>query len=247
MVLNSALPLEDLDPNSRFETKYRIRMVDYFAFKNALGPHFKPDPYTKIAPNRRYLVRSLYFDTRDYRMYTEKMDGDCNRIKFRIRTYGTDPHKDPDIRFEMKIRKGNLMQKFGSFVTHQQYRNFLNHGYLPSSEDVVLIEFGRFVKRLNLAPKMLVQYEREGFQSRALEGIRLTFDHRIISAYSKQLFPENIFWQRHHHTQVVLEIKHQNNMPDWLNKLIHAYHLKVVPNSKYTNSIEIASRETILS
>ena len=147
----------------------------------------------------------------------------------------------------MKVRKGNLMQKFGSFVTHQQYMNFLNNGYLSSTEDVVLMEFGRFVKRLNLAPKMLVQYEREGFHSRTLEGIRLTFDHRIISAHSKQLFPENIFWRRHHHTQVVLEIKHQNNIPDWLNKLIHAYQLKVVPNSKYTNSVEIASRETLLA
>ena len=247
MTLNFALPLEDFDSNSRFETKYRIRMVDYYAIKNALGPYFKPDPYTQIAPNKKYLVRSLYYDTRDYRMYTEKMDGDCNRIKFRIRTYGTDPNKDPDIRFEMKVRKGNLMQKFGSFVTHQQYLSFLDRGFLCSSEDVVLMEFGRFVKRLNLAPKMLVQYKREGFHSRTLEGIRLTFDHRIISAHAKQLFPENIFWRRHHRTQVVLEIKHQNNLPEWLNKLIHTYHLKVVPNSKYTNSVEIASRETILA
>jgi SPX domain protein involved in polyphosphate accumulation len=247
MTLNFAVPLEDLDPNSRFETKYSIRMVDYYAFKNALGPYFKPDHYTQIAPNKRYLVRSLYFDTRDYRMYTEKMDGDCNRIKFRIRTYGTDPNKNPDIRFEMKVRKGNLMQKFGSFVTHQQYQRFLDHGFLSTSEDAVLMEFGRFVKRLNLAPKMLVQYEREGFHSRRLEGIRLTFDHRIISAFSKQLFPEHIFWQRHHHTQIVLEIKHQNNLPNWLNKLIHAYQLKVVPNSKYTNSVEIASKEINLA
>jgi SPX domain protein involved in polyphosphate accumulation len=245
MFTKTIQPLEDLDTNWRYETKYRISVVDYYAIKNALSPNMKPDDYTQIAPMKRYLVRSLYFDTRNYQMYSEKIDGICNRIKFRIRTYGTMPEDYPDIRVEMKVRKGNMMEKHGTFVTYEQYQNFMSKRRWHSFEDPVLAEFWRYTQKWNLVPTTLVQYFREGFHSRGLEGIRLTFDHRISSAPSKNLFPENIYWRRHYHSQVVMEIKHKDNLPDWLNKLIHSYQLKVVPNSKYANSVEVAARDIV--
>jgi hypothetical protein len=247
MFSKTVQPVEDLDSNWRYETKYRISIKDYYAIKNALGPYMKPDDYTQIAPGRRYLVRSLYFDTRNYQMYSEKIDGDCNRIKFRIRTYGTDPDKQPDIRVEMKVRKGNLMEKYGSFVGYDSYLDYISKRRWVSSDDPVLIEYSRYTQKWDLVPTTLVQYNREGFHSRAMEGIRLTFDHQICSAPSKTLFPNPVFWRRHHHSQIVMEIKHKNSVPGWLNKLIQSYHLKVVPNSKYANSIEVASRDTIFA
>jgi hypothetical protein len=238
-------PFEDLDSNWRFETKYRISAIDYFAIKNALAPFMKPDFYTKSSPKRKYLVRSLYFDTHDYRFYIEKIDGDCNRIKFRIRTYGTDPKEKPDIRVEMKVRKGNTMEKYGCFVSFEDYRVFMDKHHWRDDKDPVLIDFTRYVRKWNLQPKTLVQYDREGFHSRTLDGIRLTFDHRIKSAPSKELFPTHEYWRRHYASQIVLEIKHQNNIPGWLENMIQSYHMKVIPNSKYANSIEVAPRDII--
>jgi len=157
MSINFSEPIEELDSNWRFETKYRINTLEYYAIKNALPLYMKPDLYTQLKPSKRYLVRSLYFDTRDYRMYTEKIDGICNRIKFRIRTYGTDPSEEPDIRVEMKVRKGNTMEKYGCFVSCEDYQGFIKNWCWDSSEDPVLNEFTRYLHKWDLLPKTLVQ------------------------------------------------------------------------------------------
>lgn len=240
-------PVEDIDSNWRFETKYRINLLEYYAIKNALPVYMRPDLYTQLRPSKRYIVRSLYFDTRDYRMYTEKIDGVCDRMKFRIRTYGTDPAEEPDIRVEIKVRKGNSMEKYGRFISFQEYLGFKNDRCWDSYENPILSEFARHIHKWDLHPKTLVQYDREGFQSRFQDRIRLTFDHRIKSAPAAELFPGNAYWRRHYMSQIVLEIKHQNNIPSWLNKLIHSYQMKVVPNSKYSNSIEVAPRDIVIT
>jgi SPX domain protein involved in polyphosphate accumulation len=245
MINNRPLPLEDTNTNWRFETKYRINCFQYLALKNAIAPYLKSDPFTQKASAKKYLVRSLYFDTCDYKLYTEKIDGVCNRIKFRIRTYGINPDSYPDIRVEIKVRKSNVIEKYGSFIAQKQLQNFMKSRYWSPCDNAVLTEFTRYVHKWNLSPKTLIQYLREGFQSRAQEGIRLTFDHHIKSTSAKELFPKNIFWHRHHLSQIVLEIKHKNEVPSWLNELIKNFNLKVVPNSKYTNSIEFAEKSFI--
>ena len=235
-----------LNTEWRFETKYQIDIFTYYALKCALTPYLKPDYYTIAKPQKRYLVRSLYFDTRDYRFYTQKINGDSDRIKFRIRTYGTHPDQTPDIRVEMKVRKGKLMEKHGAFIDYEQAQKFLSSRCWGECVDQVLLEFERYIHRWDLVPKTLVQYYREGFETREKERIRLTFDHEIKCFSTKELFPDPIFWRRHLQSSVILEIKHQNEIPNWMNALIQKFHLKVIPNSKYANSIEIAPNDIIL-
>lgn len=238
---------EENNSNLRFEKKYRISLIDYYAIKNALTPYLGFDAFTKIAPKNKYLVRSLYFDTRDYRTYKEKISGDSDRIKFRIRTYDMQPKESSDIRVELKVRKGNLMTKFGDFISLQQYEDLLNKRYPHFDQNSVLIEFFRYIYKWDLVPKTLVQYFREGFHSKLQDGIRITFDHDIKCAFSKELFPKNIHWRKHYHSYVVMEIKYKEKFPLWLNNLILSYDLKIVPNSKFTNSIELASNDILLA
>ena len=240
-------PLEDYDSNWRIETKYRINSQEYFAIKNVLPLYMKPDSYTQLRASKKYIVRSLYFDTRDYRMYTEKIDGVCDRMKFRIRTYGTDPAEKPDMRVEIKVRKAGSMEKYSCFVSYKDYLEFMERRRWVSCDTPILTEFTRHVHKWGLQPKTLVQYDREGFHSRFKDRIRLTFDHRIKSAPADDLFPENIYWRRHYRSQIVMEIKHRNNIPSWLNALIKSYQMKVVPNSKYSNSIEVAPRDIVIT
>ena len=243
MAINSNNRVPNQNADWRFETKYLINLPTYFALKNAITPYLKPDFYTKNAPNQRYLVRSLYFDTRNFRFYIEKINGISDRIKFRIRTYGNHPVDQPDIRVEMKVRKGKLMEKYGSLITHIAYQQFMDKGKWEPLDDPVLMEFERYFHLWGLVPKTLVQYEREGFESRAIDNLRLTFDHEMRSFSTDELFPEVIYWRRHRESQVVLEIKHKNEVPYWMTKIIQNFHLKIIPNSKYTNSIEVASHE----
>jgi len=238
---------EENNSNLRFEKKYRVSLSEYFAIKNSLIPHLNFDAFTKIAPMNKYLVRSLYFDTRDYRTYKEKINGDSNRIKFRIRTYDSQPRENADIRVELKVRVGNLMEKHWSFISLQQYETLLKKQKTRLDNNPVLVEFLRYIYKWDLVPKTLVQYLREGFQSKRQDGIRITFDHNIQCAYSKELFPKEVHWRKHYYSYVVMEIKYKENFPFWLNNLVHSYNLKIVPNSKYTNSIELASKDITLA
>ncbi len=87
--------------NSRFELKYRIHYQDYLKIRNALQVYMKKDDYTKRAAGTGYLVRSLYYDTDEYASYHEKMDGDNERVKLRIRSYSDDPQAGSPIRAEL--------------------------------------------------------------------------------------------------------------------------------------------------
>ena len=223
---------------NRFERKYRCNFREYLAIKHAIYPYVKQDYYTQIAPNNRYLVRSLYFDTAQYQMYFEKAGGNTDRIKFRIRTYGDQEKDNLDVRVELKLRNGNLTSKYGTIITSTDCENFLRKRHWGSNSDPVLIEFERRVHMLNLLPQTLVEYRREGYQTIDGNGIRITFDHRIKSASGKSLFPKHLFWRVHHEQMVVLEIKHEKPIPQWLNNLIKEHGLYLVSNSKFAFGVQ---------
>ncbi len=243
---NLNFPDLDLDPDWRIETKYRVSLRQYYALKNALTPFLSRDHFTKREHSKRYLVRSLYFDTLGFRLYNEKISGNCNRIKFRLRTYDDSPEAKGQIRVEMKVRKGNIMEKYGNFVPYETYQNFISGGNLPMDDHPVLNEFERYRHRWRLLPVTIVEYQREGYHSRTHDGIRVTFDHGVKSAAACELFPQKTWWRRHYEQQVVLEIKHRQQMPDWMDKIIRYFNLKVVANSKYAMSVEVGRNDIVL-
>ncbi|MFW6229203.1 MAG: VTC domain-containing protein, partial [Alkalispirochaeta sp.] len=71
---------------SRFERKYLLDLDEYYPLRNRIRAFAESDHYTRLA-GHSYLVRSIYYDTRDYRAWYEKEDGDFGRIKLRIRAY----------------------------------------------------------------------------------------------------------------------------------------------------------------
>jgi len=230
---------------SRFERKYRCPINQYFSVKSALYPYLKKDLFTDKSPDKKYLVRSLYYDTYDYRLFMEKVNGNSDRIKFRIRTYGNDAVESPDIRVEMKVRQANLTTKYGAYITWEDCDSFLHHRQWDNRNDPVLVEFERQSHLLNLFPKTLVEYQREGYHTIDGNDIRITFDHRIKSASTIQLFPEHIFWHIHHDQMVVMEIKHQGSIPAWLNKVIKDYGLRLVANSKFVYGVQASQPDLI--
>lgn len=229
----------------RFESKYRISRHQYYQIKNALVPFMRLDPFTRVTEQKRYLVRSLYFDTPDYQAYHEKISGDCDRVKFRIRTYVETIEDNPTIRIELKVRKGILMEKYGYFATASQYQEFMNKWHWPLENNPVLEEFERNLHLKHLQPKILVEYYREGFQSRSGEDVRITFDHKVRSAFSTSLFPDKVFFRLHHPNVIILEIKHYEKQPDWLRNIVQQHSLKIEANSKYAQGIEVARPDLV--
>jgi hypothetical protein len=234
-----------LSTATRFERKYRCTFAQYYAVKNALYPYIQQDFYTGRAKGCRYLVRSLYFDTGNYQIYFEKAGGNTDRLKYRIRTYASSADQKPDIRVEMKLREANLTRKFGTLINLDNYTNFLKNRHWIECDDPVLQEFERQVHLLNLLPKTLVEYHREGYQARDGSGTRITFDHRIRSAHSRNLFPDQVLWHVHHEQLIVFEVKHTNPLPRWFQQVVKNLELRWVSNSKFAFGIQASQPDLI--
>lgn len=230
---------------TRFERKYRCTYAQYYAIKSAIYPYIQKDSYTQRAPKHKYLVRSLYFDTPYYQILFEKAGGNSDRLKYRIRTYSNSRSDLPDIRVEIKIREANLTKKFGAYTTIENSEHFLQSRHWQTISDPVLAEFERHTHLINLEPKTLVEYHREGYQTRDGSGTRITFDHRIRSGHSRELFPENILWHVHHEQMVVLELKHTNKIEAWFHRIAKTHGLAMVSNSKFAFGIQASQPDLI--
>ncbi len=184
-------------------------------------------------------MRSIYYDTRDYRAWYEKEDGNFGRIKLRIRAY-TDHKQECDrVSVELKTRQGNSMKKFSSFVDFSEYEHFVKTGSWLNYQDQTVCEFERLRRVRQLVPVCLVQYRREGFTSLDRSPVRITMDHNVVSTRAATLFPDSPILKPHRPKRVILEIKTRGKEPPWLSGLVKQQLLKLSANSKYWQGIEI--------
>ncbi|MCD6331668.1 MAG: polyphosphate polymerase domain-containing protein [Bacteroidales bacterium] len=229
----------------RFEYKYRLTYQQYHRVRSAILPYMKRDQYTLASPLKRYLVRSLYFDSHNLKNYEEKVNGDSDRVKLRIRSYSDTFTKGTRLRTELKARKGIATEKHNSWIEYNTYQKFMSTWHWPDQTDVVLAEFERYIHLKTMRPKIIVEYLREGYYTRSRENIRVTFDHQVRSAHASSLFPEIPFFRMHHPGLLVLEIKCTKTQPTWLKRLVQQQGLRVTPNSKYVQGVEVARSDIV--
>ncbi len=226
------------DASVRFEMKYRITYYEYLQIRNALSIYMQKDKFTKRAGGKGYFVRSLYYDTLDYASYHQKMAGDNERVKLRIRTYSPTPDKDSPIRVELKMRKRNLVIKKSRLINFEEYENFANTGRWSDENDLLLSEFENHRLSKMSEPKLIIEYFRECYETKVPGGLRITFDHEVKSAHSDELFPEHSFYRPHYPGIVIMEIKFKDEVPAWVKKLVHTYGLRIIANSKFTQGLQ---------
>lgn len=229
------------EKNWRFEYKYRLPLYQYFQVRNSILPYMQLDQYTNNKVEKKYLVRSLYYESLFFNHLEEKIDGNCDRIKLRIRTYSKQINSSIALRAELKVRKGAITEKYGSFIKYDEYLEFLRTNHWVNTLDPTLQEFERYVHLQTLSPQLLVEYLREGFISRSREDIRITFDHEVKSAFSRSLFPSSPKFRNHHHNLVILEIKCTKQQPDWLRKIVQNNGLRIMANSKFVQGMVITN------
>lgn len=224
---------------ARLERKYLLGLTEYHRLRTALPLYLEQDRFTKREGSGRYLVRSIYYDTRDYRAYYEKEDGAFGRIKLRIRSYTDAPDRDSLISVEIKTKSGNAMVKYSSHVCFADYEVFARSGHWPDTNDPVVQEFARLVRVRSLVPVVLVQYRREGYRSRDRLPVRVTVDHGVVSARASSLFPDHAILTPHRPKHVIFEVKTSVEEPAWLTQLVQTHELKATANSKYVQGIEV--------
>jgi SPX domain protein involved in polyphosphate accumulation len=236
------------DINWRFEYKYHLHVSQYLAVKFAIQPYMAIDDYTLASSNKKYFVRSLYFDSLSFHAFHDKIDGNRDRLKLRIRTYTENPEEVEILKAEIKVRKNVTTEKYVAPIDLSDYACFMENHHWPALyfKNTVLSEFERYFHLKSQTPCVLVEYEREGFRARTGEELRITFDHKVRSTRSDQLFPKNPIFHEHSPGLITLEIKCNKLQPDWLHRLVRDHGLCIAPNSKFVQGM-MASHPTVVT
>lgn len=221
----------------RNEYKIEINKADLLELRPRLKTVLKPDVN---APNGKYKIRSLYFDTQEDSALMEKIDGHNNREKYRIRYYNDNPEF---IRLEKKSKIKGLSKKESVVLIKEQALNILNGNFNFIKETVkpLLHDFYPKVKTKGLKPKSIVDYVREPYVFKA-GNVRVTLDSDIrVSAYNP-LSDANVFFDPDSPTipvssgEILLEVKWDEYLPDIVKDVIQLKGRSPAAFSKYALS-----------
>jgi len=194
---------------NRFERKYIIDLATYKAIQAYLKHFVDPDKHTGTFG--KYHVMSIYYDTDDYHSFTEKIDGEKIRKKFRIRVY----------------------KEFGSDKVSKKFYEIKNR-----NNQIVFKERSSFLEMKNIKPKILIHYIRQPLVSRSTPTVRITFDSclkyrtndlRLIAKNTDNYFIKPNFF--------IMEIKYNKVFPRWISYMIKKHNLSVRTYSKYCNGL----------
>ena len=231
---------------ARYEFKYLVTPDEEQFIRQVAQMYCEADPYGE---NGKYTVSSLYFDTWDWLTAMQTVEGQRNRFKLRIRTYGfTD---DDPVFLENKGRVGTSILKQRALMAREHVRALCRNeppplGGFPAlkrSHHDDLIRFRDRMDLLDMRPRLWVAYEREAYGSHYGDGARLTFDTelRVQPPDDDDPFvPDDACWQSValDGPQAIVEMKFNGAFPFWIQRIVHGLQLKRVSCSKYVQGVE---------
>ena len=195
----------------RIERKLSLNNSNIFNLKSIF---YKKD-FKKIFPDR--FIFSCYFDTIDYQMYKDSIEGTVPRKKIRLRSYNK--LFGSNIFFEMKIN--SVEGRFKSVKKVLNHKSILERGYFDHDYGICY-------------PKLLVKYKRAYLKKK---NVRLTIDTNVsFSKYDKNKSPYFSNFEKNDCAEIKC-----NNINE-LNEL-NLDQIQIIRNSKYCNGINEVLRE----
>lgn len=233
----------------RYEYKYLIPERLVKPIRQTAQTFCTPDEHADA--DGSYTIRSLYFDTDRFQLYWANEREQADRFKLRVRTY---PGKKAPVFLEVKRRVYDVILKTRSAVPADKWRGIVE-GTLPPSAayggkagkraaEFFVIK----VMRHHIRPKMLVEYDREAYESTIDDYARLTFDRRVRcqSMHELSLEADPKRWRPIDNPAktmtiepiCVLELKFENVPPSWMVKMVRRLDLMRFSFSKYCYSVD---------
>lgn len=223
----------------RFERKFLLPYEDYCRYRSRLWSTLERDSHTG---EHGYLVRSLYFDTLEDKDFFEKIDGVEERRKIRLRIYRP---QDQVAWLEMKQKQGNYQWKRSFKVSREDAQALAQgkYGALLAYDDDFTTECYALMNMQCYRPKAIVEYQREAFVVPG-NNTRVTFDRELRATESNfDLFAEHLnTYPVQDPYQVVLEVKFNGFLFEYIKDLVSQCNQKEVSASKYCLS-RIASQK----
>lgn len=228
----------------RYEFKYILNENLRKKIQSDVSKFMRVDKFAN--KNKKYFVRSLYFDDDVSTEYYNKIDGMKIRRKFRLRTYGRDFSKEKPIFLELKGRYNQRTYKRRKVINIENLYKYENEEISKIiKDDEFKDNLGQnflFEKiRRNLKPKVITDYWRCPFISDYDRNFRVTFDDNLKIKKTPRLFNNNqSFLRSSLPGYSILEIKFDRRIPKWFHRIIQSYNLRKVSISKFCVGMETA-------
>ena len=221
----------------RHELKYFVSFLDHKVLSEIFSQTLQTDPHSNR--DREYWIRSLYFDTPGNNDYYEKMIGVDERKKVRLRIYNENQSK---VKAEIKYKFNQYMLKETGIITREDALKLIDghREILLNYNNASLNQVYYIISRDLYRPAVLVDYEREAYICNT-QDIRITFDKNIRgSSVDFGLFEKNINMSPvFDEKTMVMEIKYNRFLPDWLREVLTQCNAERYAISKYCLSRSI--------
>lgn len=190
----------------------------------------------RMIPDRfgRSTICNLYYDTPDFRLIRHSLEKPVYKEKLRLRSYGR-VEPGVDVFLEMKKKYKGVVYKRRVEVTEDEAAAFMERqAPLPKDGQIAreMVYFRDFYREL--APRVYLSYEREGWFDPQDGGFRMTLDRNIrfrttdLSLSSpidgRQILPPELS---------LLEVKASGGIPMWLTEHLSRNHIHKQSFSKY--------------
>ena len=221
----------------RFEIKY---MIDEAVFEKLMEVM---DGYMIADEHGRSTVCSLYYDTPKHLLIRRSLEHPVYKEKLRLRSYGVAKPSDT-VFVELKKKFCSVVYKRRIAMTHDKALSYLaGNGQIAESQiaesqitdSQIASEINYALKIYeNLAPAVLLSYEREAFYARNNHEFRVTFDRNILwrdydLSLDKGIFGTPILEDQ----KVLMEVKTDGAIPGWMVDFLTANKLYKTSFSKY--------------
>lgn len=154
----------------RYEMKYIITAGQYEQLRGLLQKHAEPDEYGVST------IRSVYYDTPDFRLIRRSMEKPFYKEKLRLRGYET-ARAASTVFVELKKKYDSVVYKRRISVPFGRAEELLTCG----GESQIAREIRYFTEFYDfLAPSVFLSYDRLAFADKSDSSFRITIDRNIL-------------------------------------------------------------------
>ena len=211
----------------RIEDKYLLSEYDFIKTKEIMEAVLPMDQ------GGQYKISSLYFDDIYDTDLHNTVDGNPQRRKLRIRIYNDSLST---IKLEVKNKRYSRIEKFSESISLEEMQKLMNGEMVSWNDDYELAPRNTFNERIisaRLRPKVIVTYERCAYCYDS-GNTRITFDTNIRASDQVELFGKtDLHHEKIHGNDAILEVKYNEFMPDFIDKMFGIGDMQQASFSKY--------------
>ncbi len=218
----------------RSELKFYLSRTEYECVKRVVAAMMTRDKNQKSEDG--YFIRSLYFDDLSNRAITEKLAGVDRRDKYRLRIYEFDQDW---VKLERKSKFDDYVSKDTGLISRRDAQALVDgdRSVLLDYDNPALTSIYADMARAHFRPVCVVDYIRDAYLL-DFNNVRLTFDkHLRRNQQNFDLFDGDMVTQPIMRDEiVVLEIKYNHFLPEWIKTMLNLEVFQRSAISKYVMS-----------